>query len=278
MSAYKSTVIQTVHYVEVPLSVATEGAEPFDKQANNWLQLAVNTHVFDFKNVEKIDDTFSDHFQKFKKAALTKNCNVISVNFRPSVLERLRLKGQENIFGYVTSIDSAQNKTTGDTSLEIKNWFIKYLVAASRDAMNIMFNTTVAADENYRESRKDFRPEQFYRISWVQISSANLTARLRLYFDKETLVALTKIPLQSSLVAIDDEITDSTAMELLNLIYGGAKSRINDDRGYNLPTAIPKLMNPEQAASERAQAFTSSNIVPFVTPVGAYYLEIDFGS
>jgi hypothetical protein len=275
VAAFKSTVVQTVHYVEVP---EAESADFHDK-VGAWLGLAVNTHVFDFKNVANIGESFSQEFQKFKSAALAKNCNVISVNFRPTVLDGLRRRGQEKMFGYIGGIvDGVQKRTTADTPAEIRSWIIKYLVAASRDAMNIMFNTTVAADENYRENLKDFAAIAFYCAALVNVKSSTFTATLRLYFDKEVLRGLTALTLRSSTVLIDDEVIDSTATELLNLIYGGAKSKINDDRGYNLPNAIPTLITPKAAAEARSNDFKQLTVIPFVTPIGAYYLEIDFGS
>ena len=278
MSAYKSTVIQTVHYVEVPFIVARTESEQFKQKVSNWLGLAVNTHVFDFKNVEKIDDSFSDNFQIFKTAAQAKNCSVISVNFRPKVLEGIKRKGHEKIFGYVSSFDSIASTAPRDTAAETRNWVIKYLVAASRDAMNIMFNTTVAADENYRESVKDFGPEKFHRVAFVGIKSAKFTADLRLYFEKSVLSQLATLSLGGNAALIDDEVIDSTATELLNLIYGSAKSKINDARGYNLPNAIPTLITAAQVAETRSKDPKRVAIIPFVTPIGAYYLEVDLGA
>ncbi len=246
--------------------------------AEKWAKLPVEVHVFDFKNVENVDPHFYDHFISFKKMAQAKNTQVISINFRPRMLEKIKKEGREKTLGYVASIDAVQPSGAKDSDTEVRNWLVKYLVAASRSAMNTMFNTTVAADENYRENIKAFRLDEFYRIAYVEAKGRLISARFYLCFDKKTLEALTRIFLPSTTIPLDDELISSTATELLNLMYGVAKSKINDERAYDLPNAIPVLISPSEAAKGRAADAKNICVIPFATPVGSYYLEIDFST
>lgn len=275
MAKYKSNVVETVHYVEIPLAVASPEVDEFKKSAPTWLKLPVDVHVFDFKNVDKLTSQFYEHFLNFKKTAQSKNAQVISINFKPRILEKIVEDGQDSNFGYVKSVSAAQPTGSKDSVAEVRNWLVKYLVTASRLAMNTMFNTTVAADENFRENAKDFQPEKYPKVAFVSANSRLVKAHFRLYFEQSTLVELTKLMIKRSVP--DEETINSTATELLNLIYGGAKSNLNNDRGYDLPNAIPTLIPNSKAISSRSTNLKELCVIPFVTPLGSYFLEIDFG-
>ena len=242
------------------------------------MKLPVEVHVFDFKNVEVVSNSFFEVFLKFKKNLLAKNIQVVSLNFKPHILEVLKKEGQDKALGATQGLDALSSAPPKEAELDTRNWLIKYLVAASRSAMNTMFNTTVAADENYRESVKNFRLDQFDRIAFVEANSGKAKGKFYLCFDNKTLEALTRITIKNPNILLDEELTSSTATELLNLIYNGAKSKINDERGYDLPNTIPTLIAPTEAQKLRLEDLKNVFVIPFATPVGTYYLEIDFRS
>lgn len=275
MSEYRSKVLNTIHYVEVPFATNHCEVEKFASQAKDWLNLPVDIHVFDLKNVKLIDDSFYMTFQKFKDAAEIKKHQVVSINIGPALLAELKARGKEKTFAQVKNLNLAQKPKAKDYQVDVNLWVVKYSVVAARAAMNIMFNTTVAADENYRENYKNLDPEKFYRVAHMHIKGPTVSAEFRLLFDKKTLEALTRIYLPSGTL-LDEEITDSTALELLNLIYSGAKSKLNEDRGYNLPTAIPTLEQISKSSEKMKRDINNLFLIPMATPVGTYYLEIDF--
>lgn len=277
MSEYKSKVLNTIHYVEVPFSSGSCDTNGFELHSKNWLFLPVDLHVFDFKNVHSIDTEFYNSFQKFKNAADAKNSQVVSINIRAPLLQTLKKEGRDQVFSVVENINSIKTPKPQDTEHEIHSWIVKFTVAAARMAMDTLFHTTVAADENYRESRKKFDPSLFHRIAWVDVKAPLVRFDLRLYIDRNTLENLTKALLESSM-ALTDDIIDSTALELLNLIYSGAKSKLNTDRGYELPNVIPIMDSVTKISGSRKIDYNSIYLIPMATPVGTFFLEIDFSN
>jgi hypothetical protein len=158
---------------------------------------------------------------------------------------------------------------------EKKLWLIRYLIEATRSAIKVMFHTTVAADENYRQPAKDFPITTIYRASGVEIQSDFITADMRLYFPKDCLESLTRSSVTLPSGPIDPEILDSAATEMHNLIYGGAKSKLNDERQFNLPGAIPKLLPLDVLTTLRKSRLENFILLPLATALGTFYMEID---
>lgn len=275
MSSITNTVLATINHINLPASLGSEDGKKFDTASAGWCDLPVQIHVFDFKNVTKMHRAFYPAAAKFKKDVESRSTKLISINLSPQILDQLKSDGMEKAFGYMKNVNLANKPATKDTLEETRTWLIKYSVEAGRAAMNMMFNTTVAADENYRETPKDFAPEKFFKVAIIRGDSARFKAVFRLFFEKNTLEGLTRTIADQTGTELDQELLLSTATELLNIIYTSVKSKVNDERGYDLPPAIPALIDPQQAAQDKGVMGRGASWVPFVTPLGAYYLQIE---
>ncbi len=278
MQPFSNTVLATINHISLPSQLDGDDPKAFAAICAEWCLLPVQIHVLDFKGVEKIMPSFYPLATKFKKDAELRRTKLISINVSPRILERLKVDGMDLNFGYMKDTNLAHKPASKDTLEEARTWMIKYAVEAGRAAMNMMFNTTVAADENYRETPKDFRPEKFYKVAIIRGDSPRFKAVFRLFFERSTLEALTKTIADSTGTEVDQELLLSTATELLNIIYTSVKSKVNDERGYDLPPAIPALLDPVQAAQDKGIMGRGASWVPFVTPLGAYYLQIELGA
>lgn len=278
MQAFTNTVLATINHISLPSQLDGEDPKYFEVISAGWCLLPVQVHVFDFKGVEKIMPSFYPLATKFKKNAELHRTKLISINVSPRLLERLKADDMELTFGYMKDTNLAHRPTSKDTLEEARTWMIKYAVEAGRAAMNMMFNTTVAADENYRETPKDFKAEKFFKVAIIRGDTPRFKVVFRLFFERNTLEALTQTIADATRTDVDQELLLSTATELLNIIYTSVKSKVNDERGYALPPAIPALLDPVQAAQDKGIMGRGASWVPFVTPLGAYYLQIELGA
>src|SRR5690606_1171225 len=125
------------------------------------------------------------------------------------------------------------------------------------------------------KSGDDFNLSEFYRISVIEVSNDFMEAQFRLCFEENCLKGLTKA-MTGDRDEPNQEATDGTALELMNLIYGGAKSRLNDEKFFNLPSAIPSLLKKEQVMALRPSTAQRRLVIPFSTNYGSFYLDIQF--
>jgi hypothetical protein len=278
--AIYNTVLATINHIALPEQVQDAEVNELDSVAVKWPMLPVHIHVLDFKGVKKLHKAFYKVAARFKKEAESKNAKVISVNFRPEILEQVIQDGMENALGHSKNMTLAQHlhahTASQDSLMQTRSWIVKYAVEAAREAMSIMFETTIAGDENYRETPKNISTSSFYKVAVVQGHSPKVKSTFRLYFERETLEALTRTVSPTPEI-LDEELLLSIPTELLNIIYTSVKSRMNDERGYDIPPGIPTLVDPKQLALEHS-GFRDKSWIPLVSPLGPYYLQIELGA
>lgn len=270
----QNIVIEKINHISLPAAINKDVAKDLETAATAWIELPVQIHVFDFRMVGKVHSSIYAPMAKFKKDLEKQNKGkVISINLRPDVLRQVQSDGMTAAIGYVKQLANIEKAKNKDSAGEMRTWMIKYLIDAARDAMNTMFSVTVAADDKYSENHSDFGADRFFKVAAISAQSPLMKARLRLYFEKPCLEGLAKVI--SNNETADDELVSSTASELLNLIYGAAKSKLNNDRGYDFSPAIPVVIPVAQALTERKAQPAQLSLIPFVTPLGSYYLEVE---
>lgn len=277
MGLFTNTVLATINHITLPVQVLGDEVRDFEGVCASWFTLPVQVHVFDFKSVRKLHRSFYVSATKFKKEAEGMNMKVISINLSPELLVQLKNDGMERALGHLKNLNLLEKPQPKDSRDEVRSWLSKYAVEAARLAMSTMFGTTVAADENYLEAPKEVATKKFFKVAIIQGDGTKVKVVFRLFFERSTLEALTKTIAVATGTPADEELLLSTATELLNIIYTSVKSKLNDDRGYDLPPALPSLQDAAPVNIELKSA-KEANWIPLVTPLGAYYLQIELGS
>jgi len=271
----QNTVLASVNHIALPWQILPAEANEFDVVALKWPSLPVQVHVLDFKAVQKLHTAFYSVAAKFRREAEARNSRVVSINFRPDILRQVRNDGMESVLGH--SIHHKISPNVGgsaDTPEQIRSWITKYAVEAAREAMNTMFNATVAGDENYHETPKGELLNRFFKVAVIHGTGQRIKTVFRLFFERETLEALTRSANPTGVM--DEELMLSIPGELINIIYTSVKSRLNDLRGYDLPPSLPSVTSPEQVQNT-IRFGRGASWIPLVTPLGAYYLQIELG-
>lgn len=279
MPGFVSHQIENINHILCPAEISRDAVIEFEDKMKGWLSTEVQTQVLDFRNVKKIHPSFFPIIAKFKQHIDKSKKRLVSVNVTEDTSQVIIRSGMDKAFGMiklnkVEKAQKAQNAKPKMNDADVRMWLVRYLVQAARAAMNTMFNTTVAADENYQQAIAHFSLEKIFRAAAVRVDCALIKANFRLFFDKDCLLNLARATL-GEIDENDVELIDSTATELLNLIYGGAKSRLNDDKEFDLPPAIPKLIHYDDVIRLQIDKKTSV-LLPFATALGTFHLQIEF--
>lgn len=272
-----NTVIEKINHVRLPPVLTKDTTKELEESFQKWMDLPVQVHVFDFSVVLKLHNSVYGPLMKFKKdVEKTKKAKIISINFRPEVFQKLQNDGMELAIGYIKNLNNLDPNRKKDQAPDIKVWMMKYLIDSAREAMSTMFKVNVTASEGAATPPAGVAPETCYRVAAVNAEGQSFKARLRLYFERACIEGLARVVAEES--SPDDALVNSTASEVLNLIYGSAKSKLNDDRGYKLNPAIPQVIPFDQTVSERSATPLDTKWVSFATPLGSYYLEVGFSA
>ncbi len=209
------------------------------------------------------------HFKK--QVEHTGKAKLISININDYVIDRLKKAGMDGAIGHVKNLNLINKKLSSDTNDEVRSWLKIYLIDASKNTMGAMFGTTLSADLNFRDTIMRLHPERFVKVSKVTSLGPVVNVTLRLYFEQPVIEALTQAMIPGPQ---DDETLASTATELMNMTYTAAKSKLNDERGYQMPAGLPALVNPKDVLKDHGIGETV--VIPMTTPLGGYFLEIEF--
>jgi len=277
MSSFSNSVIETINLISCPIEINNNSVSEFEKTISQWAELETKTHVLDFKKVTKLHKQFYDAVATFKKKVEAKQSKLISINMSAAIQEQVTQEGMINMFSHMQGFDGTDTPVERADAFdpEFKKKFMRYLVNSGRAAMYTMFQTTVTADENYVLRFEDMDYAAVFMSAVIVAQTRDFRAHLRLHFDKTCLEKLTRAFVRIPPGAIDPAVLASTATELMNLIYGAAKSNFNNDNNYDFPPVIPVVLPDEKAKSGRKSDGKNITILPFATPLGTFYLELE---
>ncbi|HMN68726.1 MAG TPA: chemotaxis protein CheX [Bdellovibrionales bacterium] len=270
-----SQVLEEVNYIILPASLSDSAVAAFPDKCKQWQGLDVEMHVLDFKNALAVPDAFYAAVQNFSDKLKPKNVNLVSVNMPEAISKEIKRLGLEQIFNRIqTPADLQQKKQFNENDL--RRLLFRYLAQAAYAAVEVALNSTVSCDENYSARPDEVPLEQFDMITVISVNNDFLQAEFRLCSSAAVLEKLARAMLGSQ-TAIDQDLMESMALELLNIIYGHAKSNLNDKESFRLPAAIPRLLKKGEFHRVKRSAPAQLNIMPMVTPMGSFFVEVDFG-
>lgn len=272
-----SQVLEGVHYIVLPATVVESALPSLQKKFADWTEVEAELHVLDFKHSVQLAAGFYPAVQVFTEKLKTKKINLISVNMNDTLhkeVKRLKLEGS---FNRILNFPGDLYKKRQMTELEVRRLLFKYLAQGAFAAVEVALQSTVSCDENYSAKAEEVPLEQFDLVSVVNVDNEMLRAEFRLCCSLPVIEKLARAMLGPK-NEIDRELTESMALELLNIIYGFAKSNLNDKESFRLPSAIPRLLRKGDFGRIKRSRSSDLTIMPMVTPMGAFYVEVDFGN
>ena len=270
-----NVVLEGVSYITLPSSLKDVSVSSIKEKVKTWRELDVDLHVFDFKATQVLNTDCMKELKIFADNSRQDGRNVISVNMSEPLFREVKKLGFEASFNRIVNFPGDLNNKKKLTETEIKRLLFKYLAKGSFAAVEVSLNSTLACDENYSAKPDEVPLEQFDLISIINVNTAFLQAEFRLLGSNSVMEKLARASLPN--VVIDGELMESMSMELLNMIYGFAKSNLNSKEGFDLPTAIPKILRKSEFHRVQRSGPGNITIMPMVTPMGSFYIEVDFG-
>jgi hypothetical protein len=275
-SNFGTVVVERIHYISVPPAVADAAVQQLLPALVEWERLPVDTHVLDFKLTTTLSDGFLNALRGFAEKLRSKNMQLISLNMTENLFRRVKSAGAD---GFINRVKN-QNGTEGEgrqlSDIEKRRLLFKYLAEGAYKAVEVALGSTVSCDENYSIKPESLPLDKFDLVSVLTIRSDFMKADFRLCSTLPVIEKLTRAMLGGE-ATIDTDLIEGTPTELLNMIYGFAKSNLNDKENFRLPMGIPTLLRKSDFSQIRRSPTSQITIMPMVTPMGPFYIEVDFG-
>lgn len=123
---------------------------------------------------------------------------------------------------------------------------------------------------------KGTREQPSFQIAGIiGLTSAQFTGAATLCFPEATFLKIMSSMLGEEFKEITDDLQDGAA-ELLNMIFGQVKTRLNADKGYQLQKAIPTIVTGRTIHTPLL-SHSPAVVLPFETSAGTIHLEVTAG-
>jgi hypothetical protein len=275
-SEISNHVLQGVNFISLPTSLTDSQLTVLNQNIGKWTALNVELHVLDFRATKTVSASTIKVLHKFAAHVQTTGKHIISAYVTDSVWNAIKVLGLHEKFNRILKFpDDIQKKRTLG-ALELRTLLIQYLAKAARAAVEVSLNSTVTIDEKNLALPSSLPLENFEVIALIDVDSSFLKAEFRLYCKHAVLEKLAGA-LMSKEIELDTALIEGMALELLNMVYGHAKSNLNDKESFRLPSAIPRLLRKgEYHRIKRNEDPKEIKILTMETPMGAFYVEVDF--
>ena len=145
---------------------------------------------------------------------------------------------------------------------------IKPFIDATLDTFKDQCQFEATAQAPYLKGTRD--QQQFDIIAIIGLTSSTLRGSISLCFPARVFLAVMNGMLNENFKVISQELEDGAA-ELLNIIYGGAKTTLNDVCGVGVEMSIPTVIKGDRVSSGYSKGTVV--VIPFESKVGQFYLE-----
>lgn len=269
--------MEDVHYILMP-NVLSESAVPeLSAKMSEWETLNVEMHVLDFNATNQWPDSFIKAVQDFAQKIKQKGGQLVSLNMSEALFRKVKAAGAEAAFNRVINLsEDLPGKKKKPSEAETRRLLFRYLAQGAFKAVDVALHSTVSCDENYSAKPDDVPYAKFDVISVIEVNNDFLKADFRLLCSLQVLDKLCRA-MHGEDAEVDQDLLESMALELLNMIYGHAKSNLNDKEAFRLPAAIPKLVRRPDFHRLKRSSTPDITVMPVVTPMGSFYVEVDFG-
>lgn len=276
VNVISSKTVQGIHYIKFPSEVTDSVVPKLIEDFKEWSKMPVQVHVLDFGRLETAGEDFYRAIQGFEVLLKLRNLKMLSINVSEAVnsaIEQMRL---ESTFNRLQEEERIVPKKKWMTQGALKKMLFKHLVRSAHKSVEVTLQSTVSCDENYLSKVEQIPYDKVDLICVISAKNEFISADFRLLSSFKVLDRFAQQMLGKD-VEVDGEMRDSMASELLNMIYTQAKSALNDEEEFRLPGGIPKVFHKPAFGQIKRSKSSDLSLMPMVTPLGTFVIEVDFG-
>jgi chemotaxis protein CheX len=271
MNNFESQEVNGINVIHCPDIIDGKDMSKIEAAVKTWLVQATDLHVIDFKNVTSFAPLAYRPFVIFNQQLRRNNKNLFCMNLSDALMAQFKQDGLMTVFAPVTSLDEAKRKA--DKGHE-KNSFdvevINPFIAGVQSVLDTQAKIKVKIGKPYIKKAESLLPVDI--IGSLALNGQKFKGSISLCFTKDTFFKVYEGMVGEVQTEINAENQDAVG-ELLNIIYGQAKTVLNDKKGFDLEKSRPTVMSGEKLKLH-LQAKTTTIVLPFESPVGSFYMEI----
>lgn len=268
MGALKFDTSENTGYflIQFPDLSRRDSARDFEVECKQWLLVENPVHVFDFKRVFKLDQTLLVQLLGHIKNLKAQNKKVHSINLSKDLFAEFKERGLIASLAPLSSIDDLQVKAS-KAPQKIDVAYVKPFVEGATKAFEIQVKMSLKIGKIFAKQSRYESTDAVCGIVTVDVEK--FRGSITLCMGTAVFVEIYKALVGEEIKSVDKDSADA-AGELMNIIYGHAKTVLNNEFGLELKPLIPMVVLSPPVESVKGTVI----VIPFETPFGGLRMEI----
>jgi chemotaxis protein CheX len=269
MSQFLTEDKEGLHLIHCPAVVDAKDSAEMEVAVKSWLLVSASVHVIDFKECIQLKSTAYRFFVLYNQALKANNKALFCINASAKLQGQFKQDGLTSVFVSVASFEEAKRRgQPGRPAVDVE--FINPFIIATRTVLETQAQTPLSPGKAYLRKPTERIPMEIAGV--LGLSCAEFKGSISICFRAEVFLKIYENMVGEKHEQISSEIQDA-AGELLNIIFGQAKTVLNDQKGYTLEKSLPTVLVGERLNLHH-QSRNPAIVLPFESPAGAFHLEI----
>ena len=266
--------------IPTPPIIDANNVGQIEAQTAQWLLNPAPLHIFDFAATSAIHSKFFRIISVYRRALNKNGKHFASINLKADLVFQINQMGLDHVFNVVDNVAKAMRqvgisenavaspaaRTAPKLDLNILNPFIEGTVNVLETQANVKIQVGKPHLKTGSESDVAI-------AGVITMNNSELPGSIALCFPKPTFLSIYEQMVGEKHEDVSEETQDA-AGELLNMIYGHAKTKLKAG-GFAVDMAIPVIMVGDKLKMQVGEK-GKSIVVPFTSASGPFFLEIYF--
>ncbi len=256
--------------IKLPQTISSEWAEQFVSESKSWLLMEVKTYTFDFSELTELKNQMYRPFVVLSQLCKKADRLTSSRNIRPAILSQIKSDGLESVFRPTVEVKVTASAGAG-ASLDVA--LINPFISATVNTLKMQAQTASKPGKPFLVKVDDKGYNPAIGIAGViSISTDRFKGSITLAFPESVFLKIYENMFGEKHDKINNEIEDA-AGELINIVYGAAKTELNSKNGMDLKPVLPTILAGDKI---RIRQRTNEKLVilPFEIEGGQFQIEI----
>lgn len=261
--------------IELPESLDSEFSDLLLLKSKDWLAVTnVELYAFNFQTTTNCKQTtyralltVSQHIRKAGR-------QIASHNLSSELTQQFKLAGISDALNVTNDLDSYSAKVSQKkTGLDVQ--MINPFLEATLMTLEQTANTKCEAQKpQLIHIDEKSRSDDISIAGVISLTTEQFNGSITLAFPGVVFLKIYESMFGEVVDTINEEIEDA-AGELLNIIYGSAKTKLNEQCNFKLAPALPTILSGEKIKI-RQTTYQKVIVLPFKTQFGMFRVEISF--
>lgn len=263
---------EQVMSIELPEIMDNKFADVLQAAAKDWLESPVTIYALNFKKTLECKQSnyrsLVSLSQQIRKAGRT----IVSFNIDSELTQQFKMAGISDALNATSDFNLFLKKLNSQKP-ELDVQLINPFLEATLMTLEQQANTKCEAQKPYLIGLDEKpRSDDIAIAGVISLSTEQFSGSITLAFTEVVFLKIYESMCGEVVEKMTAEIEDA-AGELLNIIYGSAKTKINEMHNYKLAPALPTILSGEKIKI-RQTTYQKVIVLPFKTDFGLFRVEI----